>query len=1254
MKILRYSFVLLLVAAPCIALAAVPLPLVGAGCNDTNDDGFFDDPSDCPNDIVICTSHETEIACLEAKSCSWDSINNSCEGTYWDLVSFVPNRWRDRMKDPSELTMGSGMAANLAWQRHTGSFDTVIAVHDSGIRWHDSELVNKHYLNRDELPVPQNAEGETSSGRAQDAVDACPSADTYDHNQDCVFNIQDYADDPRVDALDSNDPLNCANPIAFNGASALYPVNTVLDPGDLLCVFSDGVDDDGNGYKDDISGWDFLWNDNNPYDDTDFGHGTGESKDSTAEGGNTSGQPGVCPSCSVMNVRVGDSFVVDANNWAAGIVYSVDNGAEVLLSAVGSINNTSFSQAAIEYAYDRGIFNIMSAADETAQHQNYPGAVAHAEYVHAIRYDKEDINQATTWVNFSNCTNFGARLTLSASSTSCSSGATGMTSGTAGLAASALKDTDLGPLSGSEIHQLFIHSVDDVNIASSQTTHAEYNDKLYPSQEGWDAYFGYGRLSAKKMVDNVLDANIPPEADILSPRWWHMIDPTQGNVEITGEARTNRSDGEGTWILEYALGMAPKDGRPVDTTVWKEIATGSTPAAGVLGSFDPTSIENFDPEARVEAYSSFGEEGVADTNVTKADKINRYTITLRLRVSDASGTLEGEDKRAMYVHHDPTWKEGFPIFLGASGESSPKMVDLNGDGKMEIVFGDANGRVHAFTDSGEELSGWPVDTNPGKVVPYTGSYAFTHGPDGNENSGDELESQVQSSIVATIAAADLEGNGSIDVVAATLDGEVYAWNNEGTLLTGFPIDVGNLTGDFNSDDENDAPDGGDTNSDYSTEIGIFSSPVIEDLDGDGDYEIILATLDQHVVALHHDGSVVNGFPVGGVKDDSEPTKPFLRLSYSGNEDGQGRRIISSPAIGDLDGDGNLEIVVGTNEAINESLSLVYAFSFDKDANKPVRYRDDCGSAGNYKNCFPIQMVGGYPNALPYVGAGTPGCPVLADLDGDGTLEVGAASIADFGRIFKHDGYNSFDTYDRAHLELKSFKGFYGKYSNSDQASSLVMINSGAFGDLNGDYQLDYMLGTAGTNFVDNLTNDGERADFDHQLSVWSTDTGEYLPGFPQIMEDLQFFLNPIVADVDGDDKAEVINTSASFVVHAWDADGNRPENWPKFTGQWQIASPAVGDVDGDGLLEMAIFTRAGYLFVYDLDGKADGNVQWSSFRHDARNTGNFHTADATLAVPVKPDEDKEDGGCACGTTTPSAWVLMLLAIFFRRFRRRAA
>ena len=102
------------------------------------------------------------------------------------------------------------------------------------------------------------------------------------------------------------------------------PANTLV-PQDLLIAFSDGADDDGNGFADDIAGWDFLDNDNDPFDDVQYGHGTGEARDSTAEASN-GGDAGSCPNCVVVPLRVGDSFVADVNRFAQATLYAVDNG----------------------------------------------------------------------------------------------------------------------------------------------------------------------------------------------------------------------------------------------------------------------------------------------------------------------------------------------------------------------------------------------------------------------------------------------------------------------------------------------------------------------------------------------------------------------------------------------------------------------------------------------------------------------------------------------------------------------------------------------------------------------------------------------------------------------------------------------------------------------------------------------------------------------------------------------------------------
>src|SRR2546429_874262 len=103
----------------------------------------------------------------------------------------------------------------------------------------------------------------------------------------------------------------------------------MLDPEDLIIAFSDGTDGDNNGYVDDIAGWDFVDNDNDPYDDVHYGHGTGEARDSNAEA-NNGNDLGTCPNCTVVPLRVGQSFIADVNRFAQAVVYATDNNVLVV------------------------------------------------------------------------------------------------------------------------------------------------------------------------------------------------------------------------------------------------------------------------------------------------------------------------------------------------------------------------------------------------------------------------------------------------------------------------------------------------------------------------------------------------------------------------------------------------------------------------------------------------------------------------------------------------------------------------------------------------------------------------------------------------------------------------------------------------------------------------------------------------------------------------------------------------------------
>src|SRR5690606_11963511 len=193
------------------------------------------------------------------------------------------------------------------------------------------------------------------------------------------------------------------------------------------------------------------------------------------------------------------------------------------------------------YAYDNNVIIVATAADELSFHHNMPGTTNHMFYVHAVTHDKSSRRVSTTFMNFNNCTNYGGQLQMSAPGAACSSEAVGVTSGHVGLIYSAAigpQNTNWPgglapldpPLTAEEVRQIVIMSADDIDVEGS-----ENDPTKFPSAEGWDWHFGYGRNNARSSLDMVANREIPPEADILTPLWFETLWPDQTpTIDITG------------------------------------------------------------------------------------------------------------------------------------------------------------------------------------------------------------------------------------------------------------------------------------------------------------------------------------------------------------------------------------------------------------------------------------------------------------------------------------------------------------------------------------------------------------------------------------------------------------------------------------------------------------------------------------------------------------------------------------------------
>ncbi len=1060
----------------------------------------------------------------------------------------------------AELELGSGIAANAAWEVTTGRWDVILAVADSGVEWGSGDIVNKLYINVGELPEPICGDGSTSA--------------EHDCDGNGLTNIRDWAHDPRVDPAAGRDTFD-----------------DVLDPSDLIYTSFgpewDGVDNDGNGHADDISGWDFFGNDNDAFNDWDDGfgtHGTGVMKEAAAEGKNIGESPGgsigVCPNCSILPLRVGDSFVTDGLRAGEAIAYAADAGAVAVNLAIGALSNPASTTAAAAYAYDKGTLLVGAAGDENAYHHNFPAVLDNALYVHSIRYNTSDRNQPVeSYMNTWNCNNYGSRMVLVAPSGACATGSCAVTTGVIGLIQSAARNLGVD-LSAGEVYQLMIQTVDDVFSTEEDIEMTE----AYPSRPGWDTFYGYGRVNVGAAVDALVAGEIPPSVSVDAPAWYAVIDAAQTpTVDIAGRisARTPTY----SYVVEAGFGHQPEE--------WVELAReeANGPVDGVLATFETARALTM-PVAEPEKY---------ETIVERLDRVNQPSVTIRVRVIDADG-LEGEMRKVFYVTPDDDVMTGFPINMGASGESSPILVDMDGDGVLEVVVGTASGEVMAVYGDGTPVDGWPVAVDVRSERAHEGA-AYAEG---------QIDPGTRDSFIGTVAAGDIDGDGADEIVGATLFGGLYAWNADGTRVDGFPyqaIGRGN--------DELDAV--------HFYDQGFAGAPTVRDLDGDGAAEIVIPAMDGRLYVLDGTGKDWGPYPI---------ELCFPGTAERAFEDmmcgSEGDRSITSALVADVDNDGDFEIGLGTNEGV---LGGRYSASYLFDA-----------KTGEHAPGWPKLSSGLVAEAaiLPLVGQGHPASMAAADIDGDGDLEIADPVMLGQTPILSHDG--------TPHLSLGFTEMTWSDDHNVDVPSVVQMINNPSFGDLDGDGLPDPVQGGAGAMWIASLAMT-KHFEFQHAVVAWSGLTGEVLEGWPRQIEDIQFLVAPAVADITGDGQNEAIYGSGGYMLYAWDGGGEIAPGWPKFTGHWILGSPAVGDIDGDGYLDVVVSTREGWLHAWSTEGRADQTIEWASLHHDKGNTGDHSLVLPGQAGPVEAAGDSsEEKGCGCHTprgvplsawfwALPMAWVI---------------
>lgn len=1147
-----------------------------------------------------------------------------------------------------------GNSVDTAWQTTTGQPTTLIAVTDSGIEWCDPGIVDKIYVNPGAVPPPENAAGETKTASEKAGTRFTDPTNPYDLDDSGVINAAQYANDPRVLAVAKDyGGLFCS---VKRGSYGTEP--GLVSPIDLIRAFGTTALPTGQpnpyyygkqspaGFTEAISGWTFVYNDNNPYDAVHYDHGTGEAEDSTGAANTVSQEVGACPNCMILPVRVGDSFITSGNLFAEGVLFAVDSGASVIQEALGTVDVTETARQAVTYAEEHGVPVVASAADEEAEHHNLPSELPNTIVVNSVTRDTS--YKPPSYLYLNGCTNYGANIAVSVESASCSSEATGKAGGIVGLAESAAANavsagtlrpypgltTVTGqpvPLSVDEIRQLVTMSASAINFATAAPPYgpadnysistgplstvpllkSDITSTRYPSQAGYNQYFGYGRINAAAIVTWVSHGMIPPEAQIDSPTWFTIDSPT-ASVKVTGTIGTPRSLAT-SWEYQVDVGVGPQ---PASGT-WHLVAQGRGRGirTGTLAEVRLSDVAALFPPGT--DFSS----GPVTTGGTPTP--DRFTFCVRVVVRATSGRTDGMigiTTRADYLHGSQSTLAGFPMKFPGSLDGAPTLAPLGPDGTNVLLVPTSGGSIYALEADGTELPGFPVQTD--ELSYHAGEPAFAQR---------HVTAEPRGELIGGVAVGDLaDASGSdLDVVACDYSGRCYAWNAQGKLLPGFPV-------------ETDPTFSGPTavNADNSLLPGFMAAPALGDLTGNGTLDVVAASMDRHLYAWGPTGQAVPGWPVLAV----DPSKvqsvdpktgqvtflPTVRVA-------QGSKLVDTPAIGTLSGgNGPPDVIVGSSEEytgpLNADLTtgiLSLFASHLKSANAPVFavYPDGTlhaatpsappAPAGTDPQAFlpgwPVSVGDVEPGLLPDVGDGVVNSPALADVSGKGTLDVGVMSAAGPAYVFTPEGTSALGDGPTG-TPLVMSTGTPGSLSNSTGLlnNSVPALGGPVFAPLVPTTSEVSMIAPAAS--LGKVLDEGYPANqspHESQIDAWNAQTGAFVSGFPQQMNDLMFLASPIVADVGGDSTPYVVAGSATNDMRALSASGEEAPGFPKFTGGWMVNSPSFGPFGDESTQVLTAGTRTGYLLVWQTQTPACATSgPWPKDHHDQWNTGNLEEAGA--------------------------------------------